>query len=252
MDPSRSIGGPAARRVSANVAPMNRALCSLLALGVAACGGSAPPAAAAPAPSPLLAPADVDLRDASALVAGNVVPLDGLDEGLAWPALRVAVARKPGDHAPLTIAVARAVPMRTVLRAVWTLRDADVHMETPDAAGVLRVIELRPKPDAPSTAGCHLAIFVGKSGTLRIAAPGGPTAIPGPDAPLALARALADERTRCTLRYVAFGAEDPDTSWGAVFDVAWAVDRDRSAGDARYVLGEPVHLDARAKRPPPS
>ncbi len=67
----------------------------------------------------------------------------------------------------------------------------------------------------------------------------------GPDAPSALARALAQERAHCTIRYVAFGADAADAPWSTVFDVAEAIDRDKSAGDARYVLGEPVHLAAR-------
>ena len=192
---------------------------------------------------------DVDLRDAQgALVGGNPVPMDGEAEGLVWPALRGAVARKAGDHAPLTIAVARGVPLSTVLRAVWTLRDADLRLQTPDAAGIPHVLELRPKPDgtpAAADADCHLAVFVAPSGDLRVALPGGPRLVVGPDAPGALARALSAERAGCAIRYVAFGADSTDAPWGSVFDVARAVDRDKSAGDARYVLGEPVHMAAR-------
>ena len=206
---------------------------------------AAVPTSAAPAPpdAPGLAPApaQVELRDAStAVVAGKTVTMDGVAEGLAWPALRAALERKSGDASPLTIAVPRALPIASVLRAAWTLRDADLRLQTADAAGVTHVLELRPKPDAPSP-GCHLAVFVAPNGDLRVAAPGGPRAIPGPDAAPALARALVEERNHCAIRWVAFGAEKNDAAWGSVFDVAWAVDRGKSAGDARYVLGEPVH-----------
>jgi hypothetical protein len=224
-----------------------------LALALVACG-AAQPAPASPAAPPgssagAVTPADVELRGGSekgALVAGHAVAMDGIAEGLAWPALRAAVSRKAGDHAPMTVAIARDVPTSTVLRAVWTLRDADLRVQTPDATGALRVVELAPKPDSPSAgSGCHVAVFVAASGDLRVASPGGPHAITGPDAPSALARALSSERARCAIRYVAFGAETADAPWGSVFDVAAAVDRDRSAGDARYVLGEPIHAAAR-------
>ncbi len=214
----------------------------LLVLG--ACGGGT---AAGPPPStpaaPVL-PATVDVSIAassppSAVVGGRAVPMDGLAEGLVWPALRAAVSRKPGDHAPLWIAVPRDTSFNTVLRAVWTLRDADLRIVTPDVAGGARVLVLRSKPDAPA-AGCHLAVFVSPAGDLRLAFPGGPRTIAGADAAGALARALAVERARCDIRYVAFGAERSDATWGAVFDVADTVDRDRSAGEARYVLAEPI------------
>jgi hypothetical protein len=197
---------------------------------------------------PTAAP-DVELHDAAAAIVGaKPVPMDGVAEGLAWPALRAAVARKPGDHAPLSITVSRNVPMTTVMRAVWTLRDADIRLQTPDAEGTLRVLELRPKPDsAPvaSDAECHLAVFVAPSGDLRVATPGGPhlipNRVPGPSAASAFASALTSEGAHCAIRYVGFGAESGDAQWGSVFDVARAVDRDKSAGDARYVLAEPIH-----------
>ncbi|HEY2509386.1 MAG TPA: hypothetical protein VGI39_00895 [Polyangiaceae bacterium] len=217
-----------------------------LTLAACAASPSAPAAAPLPAnPPPVagLAPVapQVELRDASsAVVGGKTVTMDGVAEGLAWPALRAALDRKTGDRSPLTIAAPRDLPISTVLRAAWSLRDADVRLQTPDAAGVTHVLELRPKPDAPSP-GCHLAVFVAPNGDLRIAAPGGPRSVPGPDAASALARALVEERNRCAIRWVAFGAEKNDAAWGSVFDVAWAVDRGKSAGEARYVLGEPVH-----------
>jgi hypothetical protein len=48
---------------------------------------------------------------------------------------------------------------------------------------------------------------------------------------------------------VAFGAESPQAPWGPVFDVLLAVDRAKSAGDARYVLGYPAALPP-ARTPP--
>ncbi len=205
-----------------------------------ACAGAGKPASG---PSQELPPAtpDVELRDAkTALVGGRPVALDGVAEGLVWPALASAVNRPRGNHEPLAIAVGRDVPLSLVLRAVWTLRDADVRVQTPDARGEVRVLDLRPRPDAASETGCHLAVFVAANGDLRVAAPGGPRPIAGPGAADALAGALAKERTACTVRYVGFGADAPDAPWASVFDVARAVDRDKAAGDARYVLAEPI------------
>ncbi len=86
----------------------------------------------AAAPSLAIASPDLELRDArGAVVGGKDVPFDGVAEGLAWPALRAAFPRKPGDHAPLTIAVARGIPLSAVMKAVWTLRDADLRLQTP-------------------------------------------------------------------------------------------------------------------------
>jgi hypothetical protein len=233
-----------------------------LALGfAAACGGSAGgPVASLPllaatdiASGAALPPADVELRTAQgagALVHGAVVPFDGVAEGLAWPALeRATQGGAAGSPRSITIAVERGVPVRVVLRAVWSLRDADIHLRTADAGGVDRTLDLRPKTHGAASTGCHLAVFVAANGDLRVAAPGGPRTIAGPGAADTLARALEDERSRCTLRYVAFGAEvdspeGPAMPWGSVFDVARAVDRNKSAGDARYVLGEPVHAGA--------
>ncbi len=65
--------------------------------------------------------------------------------------------------------------------------------------------------------------------------------IPGAKAPEVLAASLSAESTSCAIRYVGFGAENADAVWSQVFDVARAVDREKSAGDARYVLAEPVH-----------
>ena len=157
-DPSRRAQRA---RDSGSVASMNRLLLAFAALAVAACGGAPSSPAVTPTRSvdapassgprrfqPPRRPAGRDGK--SALVAGQSVPMDGVAEGLAWPALRAAVNRKPGDHAPLTIGIARDVPFATVMRAVWTLRDADIRLQTPDAAGATRVLDLRPKPDGPT------------------------------------------------------------------------------------------------------
>jgi hypothetical protein len=65
----------------------------------------------------------------------------------------------------------------------------------------------------------------------------------------ALARALEGERAKCPIKYVAFGAESDDVAWGPVFDVLVTVDRDKAAGEARYVLGQAMRRSARV--PPP-
>jgi len=226
---------------------MKPGLLAVASVALGACAGAPPPPPAVPAPTAIApSPPDIDLRSAKeARVGSQVVAMDGVAEGLAWPALRLAVNRKSGDHAPLTIAASRELPLSTVMRAVWTLRDADLRVQTPDATGTTRVLPLRPRPETTSP-GCHLAVFVAPSGDLRLAYPGGPRSIPGPDAAGALAQALTVERTRCAIRFVAFGAENADAPWSAVFDVAEAVDREHSAGDARYVLGEPVRTTAAA------
>jgi hypothetical protein len=179
-------------------------------------------------------------KDASAVVGGATVAFDGEAEGLAWPALAKVV--KSAEGATVVLDAARDVPIEVVLRAAWTLRDADVIVQTPDASGAVRAVELAPKPKGAAAPGtCHLAVFVGADGSLRIAAPGGPRMVGGAKPIESFSRALADERTRCPIRYVAYGAEKTGAAWGSVFDVAWTVKRDGSAGDARVVLAEPVH-----------
>jgi hypothetical protein len=224
-------------------------------LALVACGGAAAPAADRPAvavagestagqsPSPALpvaAQPDVELRSGHvAVVGGRSVAFDGIAEGLAWPALARAVGpRKAGDV--VSIQVARDVPVQDLLRASWTLRAADVRIQSPDAGGVLRAIELRARRDG-TPSGCHLAVFLRPDGSLRVAAPGGPRDVSGENPAQRLARSLEDERSKCPIKYVAFGAESDAASWGPVFDVVVAVDRAKSAGDARYVLGQAMH-----------
>jgi hypothetical protein len=224
-----------------------------------ACGGEAPPPATATAATPgtpaiqevprhdaaSLPPSnapDIDLRAPSAAVVhGQPVAFDGLAEGLAWPALEKAIgARAPGQT--LSLQVARGEPTIDVLRAAWTLRTSDLRVQTQDAGGELRVVELRAKRDgAPPVAGCHLAVFVRLDGSLRVAAPGGPRAIDPDHAADTLARSLELERARCPIKYLAVGSESDQAPWGRVFDVLATVDRAKSAGDTRYVLGQAMH-----------
>lgn len=234
---------------------MKRALATAGCLALAACGGAAAPAAAEHAPIgaattapgglsglPIAAQPDVELRDGHvAVVGGKSVTFDGVPEGLAWPALARALGpRKAGDV--VSIQVARALPVQDLLRAAWTVRAADVRVQSPDAAGVMRAVELRARRDgAPAASGCHLAVFLRADGSLRVAAPGGPRDVGGENAAERLARSLEDERAKCPIKYVAFGAESDASPWGPVFDVVVAVDRARSAGDARYVLGQAMH-----------
>lgn len=231
--------------------------------GLVACGAPpAPPAQSAPAtpvgadtPQPLpvgvapVAQPDVDLREpGAAIVRGSTrVAFDGIAEGLAWPALDKAIGpRKPGDV--LTVQVARALPTIELLRAAWTLRQADLRVQSQDASGDTHVVLLGARRDAvPPSPGCHLAVFLRPDGSLRIASPGGPALLSGDDAAGSLARSLEEARRGCSIRYVAFGAESDSAPWGPVFDVIVAVDRGKSAGDARYVLGQAMHTSGRAQ-----
>ena len=226
-------------------------------LALPACGASVqapstwpqPPdavAASAPQTLPVTGQPDVELRDPRvAIVHGQSVPFDGIEEGLTWPALAKALGpRKAGDV--VTLQVARTVPMQDLLRAAWAVHAADVHLQSLDASGAMHAVELRARRDgAPPSSGCHLAVFLQANGTLRVAAPGGPREMGGDHAAVSLARSLAEERTKCPLKYVAFGAESDASPWGPVFDVVVAVDEEKSAGDARYVLGQAMHVTAR-------
>jgi hypothetical protein len=176
-----------------------------------------------------------------AVVHGQSVPFDGIEEGLTWPALEKALGpHKAGDV--LTIQVARTIPVADLYRTGWAARAADVHVQTPDATGVMHAVEFRARRDSGApVAGCHLAVFLRPDGSLRVAAPGGPREVAGDHPADSLARSLGDEGARCPIRYVAFGAESDAAPWGPVFDVVLAVDRAKSAGRARYVLGQPIH-----------
>jgi hypothetical protein len=234
-----------------------------MALLQCACGAQAGagPAAApldlpghseATGPQPVSTP-DLALRDRDTAEAyGQHVAFDGIAEGLAWPSLdRALAARHPGTGGAVTVQADRSVRVLDVLRAAWAVRDRPVLLQTPDAASVVRVAALGPKgpPAAGAKAGCHVAVFVRSDGSLRVAAPGGPREIAGEHAADVLARSLEAERATCPLRYVAFGAEADDSPWGPVFDLMIAVDRGKSAGDARYVLGQAMHPRAPAAAP---
>jgi hypothetical protein len=229
-------------------------------VGLAGCGAHpAPPAQSAPvgvetpqAPAVELQPAaqpDVDLREpGAAIVHGSTrVAFDGIAEGLAWPGLAKAMGpRKSGDV--LTVQVARSLPTIELLRAAWTLRQADLRVQSQDASGNTHVVLFGARRDgAPPSAGCHLAVFLRPDGSLRVASPGGPVVLSGDDPPGSLARSLEEARRTCAIRYVAFGAESDAAPWGPVFDVIRAVDQAKSAGDARYVLGQAMHTSGQAK-----
>ena len=210
--------------------------------------GADAPQTLPPGIAPVAQP-DVDLREpGAAIVHGSTrVTFDGIAEGLAWPALDKAMGpRKAGDV--LTVQVARALPTIELLRAAWTLRQADLRVQSQDAGGAMHVVSFGARRDTPApSAGCHLAVFLRPDGTLRVASPGGPVVLSGDDPPASLARSLEEARRTCSIRYVAFGAETDSSPWGAVFDVVLAVDRTKSAGDARYVLGQAMHTSGQAQ-----
>jgi hypothetical protein len=230
--------------------PIRRPLVAAFAVSFNACAGAAPIAGSAVVPSPVpaisvaaplpIAPnPEIDLiaRD-DARVRGHQVAFDGIPEGLAWPSLDSALGPRPPGGV-VTLQAARDVRVVDVLRAAWTVRAGDLRVQTPDESGVMRVAELGARrTTSPAVPGCHLAVFLRPDGSLRIAAPGGPRELGGDRAAESLARSLEQERAKCPIKYVAFGAETDEGPWGPVFDMILAVDRARSAGDARYVLGQ--------------
>jgi hypothetical protein len=171
----------------------------------------------------------------AAVVHGTRLVFDGEPRTMAWPALDQALAQA-SSSGTLTIQVDRSVPMDDILRVAFALRRGDVRLQSKDATGVLRAVEVRAKREARQW-GCHAAVFVRVDGSLRVASPGGGAIVSGDDATLSLVRSLEHERAQCPIKYVAFGAESDQAPWGPVFDVLVAVDRAKSAGDARYVLG---------------
>jgi hypothetical protein len=211
--------------------------------GVSPPGAAAPPSAAALA---VAAQPDIELRQpGAAIVHGNPVAFDGVAEGLSWPALDKALPpRKTGDV--LTIQVARGLPTIELLRAAWSLRQADLHVQSLDASGTMHAVELKARRDGPTAPGCHLALFLRPDGSLRVASPGGPVTITGDDPNASLARSIAAEQARCAIKYVAFGGESDTVPWGPIFDVMLAVDGSKSAGDTRYVLGQAMHASPAA------
>ncbi len=188
-----------------------------------------------PPPLPIAATPDVELPEVhAALVHGARLVFDGEPHTMAWPALDASLTAL-GAHEPVTIQADRSVPMEDVLRVAFALRRGDVRIQTKDATGVLRAADLRARRMARQW-GCHAAVFVRLDGSFRVASPGGGAVVSGDDATESLVRSIAHESAKCPIKYVAFGAETDEAPWGPVFDVLVAVDRARSAGDARYVL----------------
>jgi hypothetical protein len=204
--------------------------------------GVSPPAPAPVATLPVSTQIDVELREpGAAIIHGTAVTFDGIEEGLAWPSIDKALPpRKTGDV--LTLQVARGVPTIHLLRAAWTLRKADLHLQSLDASGTMHAIEIKARRDGPTQPGCHLAVFLRPDGSLRVASPGGPVVIGGDDPASSFAASLAAEQAKCPIKYVAFGAESDSAPWGPIFDVMLAVDGQKAAGDARYVLGQAMHV----------
>jgi hypothetical protein len=213
------------------------------AAGAAQPASSAPPA---PSPPPALIPGQplVELRaPGKAVVNGQEIAFDGIDEGLVWPALDKAV---PDESYPgaVVVRVDRGEPTKDVLRVVFTLREADIQLEGSDAAGAARWVRVRHKRGHEHAGDegrrCRLAVFRRDDGSLHVAAPGGPRELAAPSATARLVDALQATQAECPIRYVAFGAMDSALAFGPLFDVIVAVDTAKAAGDARYVLAEPV------------
>ena len=245
---------PRARATLARfVAGLALAGCGSLGAACAAGTQGAPPAtvaAAPPAPPSPIAPPPlvpgqplVELRaPGAAVVNGLPIAFDGVEEALVWPALDRAIPDET-YAGEVVLRIDRAEPTKDVLRAVFTLREADLRLEGTDKAGAARFVSLRKKPHHAGDADgarCHLAVFVRQDGSLRVAAPGGPRELDAPRATERLVDALQATEQDCPISYVAFGALDASVTFGSIFDVILAVDAASAAGNARYVLAEPV------------
>jgi hypothetical protein len=218
---------------------------ALVVMAGVACGAPPPVApppdttTGAPAqapPGPIAQPTVTLLSQDHANVSGALVTFDGEPEGLAWPSLRNAYAAR-GKAARAIVAAPRSARMIDVLRVAWTLRDGGVEFQTLGAGNEVRAIVVGDRPSARAEGPtCHAAIFVGSDGGLRVAHPGGSSRVPDLETLLV---SLDRSRRTCPIRWIAFGGETPDVFWGAVFDVAVAVDTSHAAQGARFVLGEP-------------
>ncbi len=230
------------------------------------CASAEPPlAAVAPAPSPAPEPEapaapllpvatypDIELPEPhAALVRGARLLYSGEPQATVWPALDQSVVAL-ASHGALTIQADRSVPIVDVLRAASAAGGRDVRVQSKDNAGLLRVVELRGRHGAAPAWGCHAAVFVRVDGSLRVASPGGGAEVRGDAATVDLVRALRHESAQCPIKYVAFGAESEEEPWGPVFDLVVAVDKARSAGEARYVLGYPARSSTTSSPPGPS
>jgi hypothetical protein len=168
-------------------------------------------------------------------VGGALVTFDGEPEGLVWPSLQKAyAARGKGERA--IVSAPRSARLIELLRVAWTLKDGGVEVQTLGAGNEVRAIVFGDRPttraEGPT---CHAAIFVGQDGAFRVAHPGGSTKVADLETLLV---SLDRSRRACPIRWLAFGGETPDVAWGAVFDVAVAVDTSHVAQGARFVLGE--------------
>jgi hypothetical protein len=198
---------------------------------------SAPPAAAA-APEALAAP-QIELGAPNHATAfGEALLFDGVAEGLYWPGIAHAFATKGHGAARVVLAAPRDARVLDVLRAVWTLREADVEVQTLGPGNEVRPLVLAKRPAARAEGPtCHAAVFVGPESQLRVALPGGSVSVH--DAAELVASLAAGSRS-CAVRWVGVGAESPAEAWGGVFDVAYTVQASQAAGKARVVLGEPA------------
>lgn len=205
--------------------------------GGAAATPSAPPLAAAAAET--LAPPQIELGAPDHATAfGGAIAFDGVAEGLYWPALAHALASNGKGAARVVLAAPRDARVLDVLRAVWTLREVDVEVQTLGPGNEARPLVLAKRPatrsDGPT---CHAAVFVGPEQRLRVALPGGSVSV---QSTAELVTSLAAGARTCAVRWIAVGAESPRDAWGGVFDVAYAVQASQAAGKARVVLGEPL------------
>ncbi len=202
---------------------------------------STPPSAATPAaaaPEPLASPQIQLGAPNHATAFGEPIAFDGIAEGLMWPSLARAFAAKAPGSSRVVLAAPRDARTLDVLRAVWTLREVDVEVQTLGPGNEARplVLAKRPakRPDGPT---CHAAVFVGSEGKLRVALPGGPV---GVQSTAELVSSLAAGARHCSVRWIAVGAETTSEAWGGVFDVAYTVQASYAVGIGRVVLGEPL------------
>jgi hypothetical protein len=198
--------------------------------------GSAPAAPPAAPAAPLAAPFVEIGAPNHARVGGEDVAYDGSGPGLDWPALARAYAAKGKAHERVVIAAPRNARVVDVLRAVSTLSEVDVEVQTLGPGNEVRPLLLAKRPaKRPEGPTCHAAFFVSPEGRIRAAVPDGPAQVKDAST---LASSIAHGAATCKVRWLAFGAESNDMAWGWVFDVAAQVDLSHAAPGARFVLGE--------------
>jgi hypothetical protein len=189
-----------------------------------------------PSPPPLAPPfVEIGAPD-HAQAGGEAIAFDGAPQGLLWPALaRVYAAKaKPGER--IVVAAPRNARVLDVLRVVFTLREADLEVQTLGPGDEVRPLLLPKRPATrPEGPTCHAAFFVSPEGHLRAALPGGAVQVKDT---ATLVTSIARGASTCRIRWLAFGAESNDMAWGWVFDVAAQVDHAKVAPGARFVLAE--------------